>query len=194
MAEHLADTIRREETWNQTFTNIGSRGGRARAQQALQDPAVRTPEEVRRADATVAKVLDDSGNGLEKLTSMRALASVAMAILAGTFVIPAFFAVLGALIFGTGFTFRLMGAALVNRRGQPISRLRALARAVVTWLPAIVVCILLKYGPDVKDATGWRLVSEYVVMVLFAAAAGWAIARPSRALQDRIAGTWIVPR
>jgi len=194
MAEHLADTIRREETWNQTFTNIGSRGGRARAQQALQDHAVRTPEEVRRADATVAKVLDDSATGLDQLMSTRVLASVGIAILAATFVIPAFFAVLGALLFGSGFTFRLMGAALVNRRGQPISRLRALARAAVTWSPAIFVCILLKYGPDVKDATGWRLLSEYAVMALFAAVAGWAIARPSRAIQDRIAGTWIVPR
>ena len=52
----------------------------------------------------------------------------------------------------------------------------------------------MKYGPDVNATSGWRLLLEWTLMAIFAAAATWAIARPSRGIQDRLAGTWIVPR
>jgi hypothetical protein len=35
---------------------------------------------------------------------------------------------------------------------------------------------------------------ESVLLALMAAGAVWAIMRPSRSIQDRIAGTWIVSR
>src|SRR4030095_3178433 len=60
---------------------------------------------------------------------------VAIASAAGSFVLNTAFSMLGALIAGSGFTFRPFGAALVNRRGQRASRLRALWRAAVTWTP-----------------------------------------------------------
>jgi hypothetical protein len=33
-----------------------------------------------------------------------------------------------------------------------------------------------------------------VLIALIGAAAAWAIYHPSRSIQDRLAGTWIVPR
>jgi len=38
------------------------------------------------------------------------------------------------------------------------------------------------------------LVLRSLPMALFAAGAVWAILHPSRSIQDRLAGTWIVPR
>ena len=131
---------------------------------------------------------------LAKLASLGALTSVAAGILAGSLCAVAFFAGVGALLLGSGFTFRPFGAALVNRRGQRISRIRALLRAAITWSPVIAVGLLLKLGPDISDTGGWRLALEVALLLAFAAAAAWAIARPPRGIQDRIAGTWIVAR
>jgi hypothetical protein len=126
--------------------------------------------------------------------SMRTLTAISTAILAATLAISAFFAGVGALAIGGGFTFRPTGAALVNRRGQPISRVRALLRAAVVWSPLLAVLVLMKYGPGVTSTDGWRLALESGLLAVLAGGAAWAIAHPSRAIQDRIAGTWIVPR
>ena len=173
---------------------MGARDGRRRARQAIAGRGTRTPDEVRRANATVATLLDDQSEQMEKLASLGALASVGLGIFGGTFCVVALLALAGALLLGSGFTFRLFGAALVNRRGQRISRIRGLVRAAITWSPIAVVGLLLKVGPDISATSGWRLTLQAVLLLAFAACAAWAIARPSRGIQDRFAGTWIVPR
>jgi len=146
------------------------------------------------AGATVAGLIDDTDVGLQKLMAPRALASVTVGLFGGTFVVVAVFAAVGALLFGNGFTFRPCGAALVNRKGQPISRIRALARAAIVWSPIVAIAIALKVGPEIQEASiGW-IALEVALLAVFIAAAGWAVARPSRGIQDRLAGTWIVPR
>jgi hypothetical protein len=194
MAEHLTPTIENEQTWSNTFPNVGARDGRRRARQAIEARRVRTPEEVRRADAAVAKLIDVDSNQLAKVASLRAQTSLGVGLLAGTFCMVAFFAGVGALLLGSGFTFRPFGAALVNRRGQRISRIRAVIRAAITWSPVIALGFLLKLGPDITDTPGPLLALQLGLLALFAAFAAWAIARPSRGIQDRMAGTWIVPR
>src|SRR5262249_25473730 len=112
----------------------------------------------------------------------------------GSFVVTMFFSTLGALVTGSGFTFRPFGAALVNARGQRASRLRALWRAAVTWTPLIVTLIVVKLAPNPPNYRVDLLVLETALMAFVAGAAAWAVAHPSRSLQDRLAGTWIVPR
>jgi hypothetical protein len=194
LAEHMAGAIQDPETWEKTIPNLNSRGGRERARHALAAHPARTPEEVRRADATVAELFDDEGAGLSKLMTWRTLSATTIAIFGGTFVMIAFFAGLGALALGSGFSFRPFGAALVNRRGQRISRVRALWRALVTWSPVIATGAALKYGPKVTEAGNAWLLLELALIAVMTAAAVWAVYRPTRGLQDRIAGTWIVPR
>jgi hypothetical protein len=126
--------------------------------------------------------------------NLRTLSAVGIAVLAAMFVVPAFFGGVGALAIGSGFTFRPMRAALVNRRGQPVSRLRAVTRAAIAWSPIVAILLLMKLGPEVNKTTGWRLALEWLLLAVLAAGAGWAIARPSRGIQDRLTGTWIVPR
>jgi RDD family len=124
----------------------------------------------------------------------RALASITVGILGGMFCMVAVFAGIGALVFGSGFTFRPFGAALVNRRGQRISRVRAFIRALIAWSPIVAIAIMLKSGPDITDTTLVPLTAQIALLAALAAGAAWSIARPSRGLQDRIAGTWVVPR
>jgi len=137
--------------------------------------------------------MPDAVEALE-LVSWTGLWLVALAAAAGSFVVTMFFSALGALVTGSGFTFRPFGAALVNARGQRASRLRALWRAVVTWTPLVVTLIVVKLAPNPPNYRVDLLVLETALMAFVAGAAAWAVAHPSRSLQDRLAGTWIVPR
>ena len=92
---------------------------------------------------------------------------------------------------------RLLGLAVVTRDGQEINRLRSVARALVAWLPAIVWLAYLITSPKIQ---GWvpapasPLLGTALTLGALAVGATWAIARPTRGLHDRLAGTWIVPR
>ena len=127
------------------------------------------------------------------VASIGPLWPVALKIAAGSFVVVMVASCVGALVTGSGFTFRPAGAALVNRRGQRASRLRALWRWAVTWTPMVVILVAVE-GTSAASASPWLAVLRSGLMLAFIAAAVWAILNPSRSIQDRIAGTWIVPR
>jgi hypothetical protein len=93
-----------------------------------------------------------------------------------------------------GLTFKLLGLAVVHRNGVPASRLRCLARAVVTWfLPFIGLAVILD-RLSVRLTPEWaaRHISTAVVFIILTAAI-WAVFHPSHSLQDRIARTRVVP-
>jgi hypothetical protein len=128
------------------------------------------------------------------LTTWIGLWLVALASASGSLVMPMIFSAIGAVITGSGFTFRPFGAALVNKRGERASRMRAVWRAAVTWTPIVLVLIVVKISPKPPAYRTGLLLLETVLMVGAVAAAAWAMTHPSRSLQDRLAGTWIVPR
>jgi hypothetical protein len=190
----MASMIERSDTWENQNIKIGARGGRERARRAVERHRVRTAEEVRRAEATALPILTNQAAGLSKLANARALAGIVVATLGGTCIAIGFFSVIGALATGSGFTFRTFGAGLVNRKGKRISRLRALWRAVVVWSPMIVLFFVFKNGPDITKGGYAFLLLDLALVAALTAGAVWAILRPSRGIQDRLAGTWIVPR
>lgn len=194
MAEHMAAMIERPATWENQNIKIGARGGRDRARRALERHRERTPDEVRRAEATVAPILSSQAEGLSRLANARALAGIVVATFGGTFIAVAVFAAIGALATGTGFTFRPFGVALVNRKGQKISRLRGLWRVAATWSPMVALFFAFRHGPDITKGPYLFLVLDLALVAVLAAGAVWAILRPARGIQDRVAGTWIVPR
>jgi hypothetical protein len=120
------------------------------------------------------------------------MAFTAFAVYAGTFSVPMILNGIGALVTGSGFTFRPFGAMLVNKKGKRASRIRALWRAIVTWTPLVVTLMLFAF--DRSSARSPVMALQCAVMLGMAAAAGWAIRHPSRSIQDRLSGTWIVPR
>ena len=105
-----------------------------------------------------------------------------------------FLGLIGALVTRSSFTMRAMGAALVTSDGRDATRLHALRRTIVTWSPLLLSWLLFKLGPAIKGSTaGWAFLYT-IPLVILVAGAVWAWLHPSRGLQDRIVGTWIVPR
>jgi hypothetical protein len=104
-----------------------------------------------------------------------------------------FFSTLFAMIFRGGLSLKLFGMGVRNRRGEMASRLRCAWRSLLVWIPLLVL-----YGTG-----GWLATHGHVAVgvacslataLIHALALAYAIWRPSRSLQDRLAGTQLVPR
>jgi hypothetical protein len=117
----------------------------------------------------------------------------------GVLVLIVFYGTLGFIAAGAlvlavvcrGVVLRLLGFAIVRGHGQPASRLRVLARTAVAWsplLPMLVASVAGGFG----GPAGWAVVVGASTLMLLTGAIV-AILRPARGLQDRLAGTWIVP-
>jgi uncharacterized RDD family membrane protein YckC len=92
---------------------------------------------------------------------------------------------------------RAAGLAAVTRHGRRIGRLRSAARVLVTWSPAIVMGIGQHFYFEITEDNlfqimPWWLAAGTLLPLVFGAL--WAVAHPERGLQDRLTGTWIVPR
>ena len=96
-------------------------------------------------------------------------------------------ALVTAVLFRGGVWLRICRMAVVDRLGSEVSRWRTLARAVIAWLPIGVGVGLLLL--DVS----WP-VAAAIAGVLQLTGIVWAVVRPARGIQDRITGTWLVPR
>jgi hypothetical protein len=99
------------------------------------------------------------------------------------------------LLFGTSAGFRMFGIALVNHLGQPAGRLRLFWRALVAWVP--LVLLLMAAGATHQHKSPMDPTLAWIYASLFAlwvAAAVWAVTRPTRGIHDRLSGTQLVPR
>ncbi len=114
------------------------------------------------------------------------LSSVSM----GGFLWAAILSVLAAVVCRGGVLMRALGIAVVTRNGSDASRGRMLVRAVVawSWLPlGVTVCAFLT---PVLGLVG----SLVLVVGAVIAVTTWSAVTAGRSLQDRVAGTWLVPR
>lgn len=106
-----------------------------------------------------------------------------------------------------GLMFKLLGIAIVRRDGRHAPWWQALLRNLVAWTPAFVMSwFVLRPAASAiasQRAIGYTIgqamsraesVPVALASLLFVMGVAWSIARPSRALQDRIARTWLVPR
>ena len=110
-------------------------------------------------------------------------------------------------LFRGGLLLGLFGMAVVNARGQPAAFWRVLARGTMVWGTVIVLFpgywsrsfllsrlipfdALRRMSEAVGDY-GWLGVAPSVLVIT--AAASWAVLHPARGLQDRLAGTYLVP-
>jgi hypothetical protein len=115
----------------------------------------------------------------------RLSAGAIVAPLVGALAMMCLLAILSATYFRGGFMFRLLGIALADHNGYEASRHRVLLRAVVAWLPCVCFVGAIGFDSTLAAATA---------MVVVIAGAALAVVTPGRGLQDRLAGTWLVPR
>src|SRR5262245_9854561 len=195
IAEHLREEVQESAAVARSFPILNRvRGEHSLAERAIAKHPVRTPADVQKADAIVARLVANNAKSSQALNTPIVRWAMALFMIAWTCAIIAGLSVIGALVTGSGFTLRSVNAALVNRRGERASRLRALLRGIVGWLPAAALLWLVLRGPQVQAMTIGVALAQSLPLVLFAAAVVWAALHPSRGIQDRVAGTWIVPR
>jgi serine/threonine protein kinase len=99
-------------------------------------------------------------------------------------------ALLAAATAGEGMVLRVFGVAIVGRDGTPATRAQTTRRSLWAWLPCLLSPLLV---------AGLTIGQSFAVagMTALAVMAGLAVLSallPQRSLQDRLAGTWLVPR
>jgi hypothetical protein len=181
------------------FTLTELRGLQPFARVALMEHPRVSPDELAQATALVQPLLDaelqKTRRAAESLERdglgviLGAAASLVLTPLA-----------LGALLLSLfkpgGITIGMAGIAVVNRRGEEISRGRSLLRTAVTWSPIFLtaaVGVLLR-APSAGTSHAPSVVLVWAPVVLMAAGAIWSLLTPERGPQDRLSGTYLVPR
>ena len=124
-----------------------------------------------------------AASALLHLVQRLSRALIGLILLLLTFI--ALFGLVWAFLLRGGLLLRACGIAVVTVDGKPASRLRALWRGLVAWglVPAALV-LVFTMGPAIGSLAG----------VLLLAGAVLAVVDPGRGLQDRIAGTRLVPQ
>jgi uncharacterized RDD family membrane protein YckC len=193
-AKHRA-RIEDPATWNATFSllrvNPRMRTAAERAVAAHPNPRA---ADVAAAEAAVRPYLDGERRELEHMRSVSGTVEFVLlfAVLASAFVGATGLAT--AFAFRGGAALRVFGAAVVTRTGDEAGRRRAVWRAFIAWSPLIVGIAGVEMAPTPLVAEWpWVFVCGSCLTVLIAGAV-YAARHPERGVQDRLAGTWLVPR
>jgi hypothetical protein len=99
---------------------------------------------------------------------------------------------LAALLLKSGAVLRMMGIAIVDGANREVSRGRAVARAAIAWLPGFALGAYV----TVAMAANARVIPSTAILAFAVVAAGAivAVVSPTRGIQDRMAGTWLIPQ
>jgi hypothetical protein len=144
-----------------------------------------TEAELADADAVVGKYLPKE----ELFADKSRLWLPAMGMVAAVLMCVCISALLATLAFRGGLVLLIAGVTFVRKDGQRASRLRLLWRALVTWSPSFVAFVGSTVALDMHWSWG-----PWVALAVVGLLAAWSVALPGRGLQDRLAGTWPVPR
>lgn len=101
-----------------------------------------------------------------------------------------------ALVCRGGFLIHTLGIAIVTRNGVRASRLRTFWRSLIAWSPILLMPVVLILLKPLTDAyfPGGKLALLYALLLVYAILVIWSFLLPNRGLQDRLAGTYLVPR
>jgi serine/threonine protein kinase len=187
VASHYAFVITNQTTWTDGFTLAMVRPEERRfAEQSVHDHPSPSAAEIADADAALKPLIPDP-NFLD-LKKKPWLPLVTMGVILFTWVcLPALVA---ALAFRGGLLLRLAGVTFVRRDGAPASRLRIFWRALVAWSPLVLAVVL----SSAHVFHAGSLLRSACAAILVLGLAIFSLALPVRGLQDRLAGTWPVPR
>ena len=101
--------------------------------------------------------------------------------------------VLCALCFRRGLILFLLGLVLVNKEGKRASRLRVFCRSLVAWAPALVLALFVFAPLWHKHSAPYQTLGYVLILIWMGLAIGPAILA-TRSIQDRLCGTWLVPK
>ncbi len=95
-----------------------------------------------------------------------------------------------------GFLIHTLGIAIVTKEGVRASRLRTLWRSSIAWSPILFLPVVLIVAKSYADAyfPGGKVSLVYSLPIVYALLVIWSSLLPNRSLQDRLAGTYLVPK
>ena len=93
--------------------------------------------------------------------------------------------------FRTSIGHSIFRLAVVNPRGEPARTSKLLFRWAMVWLPLLLPLVLVAL---LRTTESTALISALILLLLWVAAAVYAVLHPNRGLQDRLADTWVVRR
>lgn len=156
--------------------------------------------------ATPAELAAARTAGPAILTELRGVQArdlwvVGLSVVTGMILLGAFASLLVTLTTGQPLLLRVMGLAVVDRHGAPVSRGRALWRWLVGWTP-VFLWVSVVFFLMVSPATGTLRTVKVDVVVragLYTLLAvlghlGIALESPWRNWNDKLSGTYVVPR
>jgi len=163
---------------------------------AARHPSV-SPEELARATTTIAPELERIRERQRRQSFTDLTPIIVMVTTAGLLLLILLLSIVSSLIVpGCLFT-RMLGHAVVTRRGTEIGRPISLARVLVAWAPAIAWLLYLASSPKVQGFVPTPpspMLGAVVTLAALGIGAILTIARPERGPHDWLLGTWVVPR
>jgi hypothetical protein len=195
MAGHHRALIEDSNFWaHPVVSEALSAEQRTVAEEAITDNPTVSPEKLEEADATIRYL---HAAILAADTELPEWAG-----LVGFWVFIFFAALLDfgcVLLLGEGLFLRLLGIAVVNRKGEKASRLRLIGRSLLAWSPCVVgaplsMALWMVWFPGIQTSAPTVMLALGIFTALVLAAIGWAVYKPARSLQDMAVGTWLVPR
>ncbi len=186
VATHYAGVITNEEVWSSALSRIFvQRDARQFAELSLAQDASPTAEELQEAEKILGPIAKQSRPG--SMPGPQLLSPFLLWFSLLFYVaIPA---VIAALCFRGGLVLLATGVTYVRRDGMKASRLRLLWRSVVTWSP-VAGAVVMGIAAMGTKSVSLALLSGLPMIILTV----WSLWLPERGLQDRLAGTWPVPR
>ena len=195
IAEHLREAAEEQAAYARAFPNINNAARDFKlTEQAITRHPQRTPAEIERADEVATSVLEGQTRTLTQLTRPMTLWILTAMVAGGSACVVAALGLIGALVARGGFTLRSFGAALVIRTAAtPRARARCCApssrgRRSPCGFGIVDTARRSSRRPPARPCSRpWR-------SRCWPPAPSGRGSHPSRGIQDRIAGTWIVPR
>jgi hypothetical protein len=186
IVHHYGGLITNAASWSNPFVLAMIKGdARKFAEESIAQHPAPTAAEIAEADGAVGKYVskqqffgDKQPPGLPVM-----LLAVSLLIYVG---LPALVA---ALLFRGGVVLLIAGVTYVRRDGLRASRLRLLWRSLVAWSPAVPMVVLAIAA--LSKHWVWQ---PWLALILFGLLAAVSVGLRERGLQDRLAGTWPVPR
>ena len=187
IAQHFRGLITNQAVWT-TWPAIALIQGEGRkfAEKSVADYPSPTPAQVKEADEVVAKVVP---HDVPFATGKVPVGLPALGLASSLLFYVGVPAVVAALLFRGGLVLLLAGVTYVKKNGERASRLRLFWRSLVVWAPTFPVFVLSIIGMAKHSA--WL---PWLALALLGVLAAVSVALPQRGLQDRLAGTWPVPR
>jgi eukaryotic-like serine/threonine-protein kinase len=189
VAAHYRPAITNSGSWSSVYALTMINGeGRRFAEESIRQYLAPTEGELREATKAITPLLEAAKSQMSGFVGkpwfVPMMGGMCLVLYVG---LPALFA---ALLFRGGLVLRVFGLAVVRKDGSRASRLRVFWRGLVAWAPVLLAPVLLAPLTPLLGVP-W---SAALVVTLAGSLVAWSIARPERSLQDRIAGTALVPR